>query len=269
MGTIWDGTNEYWKDHLTRIECNIQTPHAGHAWNYEDDDGKGCPAWCEGIVLTDGISVTRPSTIASIVSPDAPMTTNEKGGSQSQIDARFDLIDAKAMFEMAKVLDHGAKKYGANNWRNIDLDDHLNHLLMHTFAYLAGDRTDDHLSHILCRATFALGVSLQNEDVAKDPYADVAYSVLDQEPEKFYTQDQVDEIDRNARAFGWEIGRGAIMVGNMVGTSDSNPFMSPHWKSEMGFVERCREGVGNPIITCSLPKGHAEDHLFKEIDGNY
>jgi dATP/dGTP diphosphohydrolase len=98
--------------------------------------------------------------IASIVSPDAPTITNEHGGSQSDVDVRFDLIDAKAMFAMAGVLDHGAKKYGANNWRLIPVEDHLNHLLMHTFAYLAGDTTDDHLSHILCRATFACGVAL-------------------------------------------------------------------------------------------------------------
>lgn len=103
------------------------------------------------------------SDISEIASPDAATHTNEKGGSQSDIPVRFDLIDAKAMFEMAKVLDHGAKKYGADNWRLIDVDDHLNHLLMHTFAYLAGDKTDDHLSHILCRATFALGVALQEE----------------------------------------------------------------------------------------------------------
>lgn len=102
--------------------------------------------------------------ISKVADPDAPMTTNEKGGSQSDIPVRFDLIDAKAMFEMAKVLDHGARKYGENNWRLIDVDDHLNHLLMHTFAYLSGDRTDDHLSHILCRATFALGVTLQEDN---------------------------------------------------------------------------------------------------------
>lgn len=102
--------------------------------------------------------------ISKVADPDAPMTTNEKGGSQSDIPVRFDLIDAKAMFEMAKVLDHGARKYGENNWRLIDVDDHLNHLLMHTFAYLAGDRTDEHLSHILCRATFALGVTLQEDN---------------------------------------------------------------------------------------------------------
>jgi len=102
-----------------------------------------------------------PKGIPDIVNPDAPITTNEHGGSQSDVPVRFDLIDAKAMFEMAKVLDHGAKKYGANNWRLIPVEDHINHLLMHAYAYLAGDRTDDHLSHALCRATFALGVSLQ------------------------------------------------------------------------------------------------------------
>lgn len=94
-----------------------------------------------------------------VASPDAPLTTNSKGGSQSDIPVRFDLIDAKAMFEMAKVLDYGARKYGANNWRLISIEDHLNHLLMHTFAYLSGDTSDDHLSHILCRATFAQGVA--------------------------------------------------------------------------------------------------------------
>lgn len=103
-------------------------------------------------------------SIADVVSPDAPTTTNEKGGAQSDIPVRFDLIDGRALFEMAKVLDHGAKKYGENNWRLIDVDDHLNHLIMHAYAYLSGDRTDDHLSHILCRATFALGVSLAEDE---------------------------------------------------------------------------------------------------------
>jgi hypothetical protein len=106
---------------------------------------------------------TEPKRISDIVSPDAPTTTNEKGGSQSDIPVRFDLIDGPAMFEMAKVLGAGAKKYGDDNWRLVPVEDHLNHLLMHTFAYLSGDATDDHLSHILCRATFALGVQLKEE----------------------------------------------------------------------------------------------------------
>ncbi len=101
--------------------------------------------------------------ISEIVSPDAPTTTNDQGGSQSHIPVRFDLIDGKALFEMAKVLHTGAEKYGEDNWRLIPVNDHLNHALMHIYAYLSGDSTDEHLSHILCRATFALGVSLKEE----------------------------------------------------------------------------------------------------------
>ncbi len=100
------------------------------------------------------------TNVNSIAGPDAPRVTNEKGGSQSHIPVRFDLIDGPALFEMAKVLHEGAVKYGANNWRRIDVEDHLNHLIMHAYAYLSGDRSDEHLSHIMCRATFAQGVAL-------------------------------------------------------------------------------------------------------------
>ena len=102
------------------------------------------------------------SDISNIVGPDVETTTNELGGSQSDIPVRFDLIDAKSMFALAGVLDHGAKKYGENNWRKIPIEDHLNHLIMHAYAYLAGDESDEHLSHILARATFACGVAYQD-----------------------------------------------------------------------------------------------------------
>lgn len=92
---------------------------------------------------------------------DAPTEENSAGGKQSAIPYRFDLIDGSALAAMANVLHEGAIKYGENNWRLIPVQDHLNHLLMHTFAYLSGDTQDDHLSHILCRATFALGVELE------------------------------------------------------------------------------------------------------------
>jgi hypothetical protein len=99
-------------------------------------------------------------SVSDIVSPDAETTINENGGKQSKVPVRFDLIDAKAMFAMAKVLHEGAEKYGEDNWRLISIEDHLNHMIMHAYAYLSGDRTDDHLSHLLCRATFANGVAL-------------------------------------------------------------------------------------------------------------
>lgn len=98
--------------------------------------------------------------ISSIAGADAPTTYNEKGAGQSHVPTRFDLVDGKAMFAMAAVLHEGAEKYGANNWRGISIDDHLNHLIMHAYAYLSGDRSDAHLSHIMCRAMFAQAVDI-------------------------------------------------------------------------------------------------------------
>ena len=103
----------------------------------------------------------RDISVAEVAAPDVETHTNEKGGKQSHIPVRFDLVDGKAMFKMCAVLHQGAEKYGANNWRLVDVDDHLNHLIMHAYAYLSGDRSDEHLSHIMCRAMFAQAVELQ------------------------------------------------------------------------------------------------------------
>lgn len=96
------------------------------------------------------------------VGPDAPTVVNEHGGKQSQVLYRFDLVDPIAMFEMCRVLQKGAEKYGEDNWKNISIRDHLNHLLIHVYAYLAGDTQDDHLSHALCRAMMAVAVDKAN-----------------------------------------------------------------------------------------------------------
>jgi Domain of unknown function (DUF5664) len=105
--------------------------------------------------------------IKSMAGPEAPTIVNEKGGGQSHVPARFDLVDGKAMFAMAAVLHQGAEKYGVDNWRKIDVQDHLNHLIMHAYAYLAGDRSDEHLSHIMCRSMFAQAVAITDADSQK------------------------------------------------------------------------------------------------------
>lgn len=112
--------------------------------------------------------------IKTNASPDAETVFNENGAGQSKIGVRFDLIDGAALFEMAAVLHEGAEKYGPQNWRGISIDDHLNHLIMHAYAYLSGDRTDDHLSHIMCRSMFAqanaLDVSACQRHHPNEPY---------------------------------------------------------------------------------------------------
>lgn len=104
------------------------------------------------------------------VGPDAETVVNEKGGKQSKVEYRFDLVDPQAMFAMCKVLKEGFDKYGSDeNWRKIPVRDHLNHLIIHAYAALAGDTSDEHLSHIMCRAMFACAVDIMNRDQSPKP----------------------------------------------------------------------------------------------------
>lgn len=92
-----------------------------------------------------------------LVGKDLKTIINEHGGAQSEVYYRFDLIDTSAIFALAKVLKEGADKYGENNWRKICAGEHINHALIHIYAYLAGDKQDDHLEHAFTRLMFALG----------------------------------------------------------------------------------------------------------------
>jgi len=93
------------------------------------------------------------------IGPDARIIENKKGGKQSDTPYRFDLVDPKAMFELARILGRGAEKYDTNNWRLISRRNHLNHCIVHIMGYMAGDiQESDHLSHALCRLMMAIGV---------------------------------------------------------------------------------------------------------------
>lgn len=96
------------------------------------------------------------------LSPDQAIVTNERGGKQSSTPYAFHLCPPEAMFSAAKTLAYGAERYGAENWRNIDIPDHLNHALQHIFGYLAGDVSDEHLSHALVRLMFAHELELKS-----------------------------------------------------------------------------------------------------------
>lgn len=97
------------------------------------------------------------------VSPDYPIITNEKGAKQSDSPYRLDLVDPKALLAIGEVLKQGAEKYGEDNWKGIDLNDHLNHALVHIYAHLAGDTSDDHIGHAATRMIFALSKKLEGE----------------------------------------------------------------------------------------------------------
>jgi hypothetical protein len=101
------------------------------------------------------------------VSPDAPIVTNEKGGKQSDTPYGFNLFAPRAMFRLAEVMRYGEKRYGRDNWRKISADDHVNHLLQHIFAWMAGDRSDDHVGHAFARAMMFAEMAMEEEQAAE------------------------------------------------------------------------------------------------------
>jgi len=58
---------------------------------------------------------------------------------------RMDLVPVRAMFEVAKVFEEGAKKYATRNWeKGIPLSRFLDSGLRHALKYLRGDRDEPH-----------------------------------------------------------------------------------------------------------------------------
>lgn len=98
------------------------------------------------------------------VGPDAEVVTNEKGAMQSKVNHRLDLVPADAIFRMGETLKFGAERYAEWNWTGIPTTDHINHALIHLYAWLAGDTQDDHLGHAITRIAFAIHTDAHEED---------------------------------------------------------------------------------------------------------
>jgi hypothetical protein len=90
---------------------------------------------------------------------DDAVIVNDKGAKQSDLKARFDLLPARALAEVAKVLQKGAAKYGEENWRGLSVAEIHNHTLGHAVNFNETDDLED-LSHTACRALMALEIYL-------------------------------------------------------------------------------------------------------------
>lgn len=100
--------------------------------------------------------------VLSVMSDEAPTTTNASGGKQSHLGAAFELLPPDALTQVAVILEHGANKYSAWNWLRISRNDHIRHALGHIFAYISkGDIKD--LQHAACRLLFALETQPNHE----------------------------------------------------------------------------------------------------------
>jgi len=88
----------------------------------------------------------------------AVIGTNESGGKQHVRPYRMQAIPPKAIMEVGKVRYKGYNElgYDDDNYKLIDIREHIGRALSHLFAYLAGDESNDHLSHAACRTLMAL-----------------------------------------------------------------------------------------------------------------
>lgn len=80
--------------------------------------------------------------------------------------------ELQQIISIAKVLQYGASRYKANNWRLIPQEEHINHALIHIIAHLAGDTQDEHIDHALCRLMMAYATE-KSDDFDYGSYVDV------------------------------------------------------------------------------------------------
>ena len=43
----------------------------------------------------------------------------------------------------------------------------------------------------------------------------------------------IEEMDRNARAYGWQVGRSGTFPTDVTETTDDNPFVDPNWRDKL------------------------------------
>lgn len=94
---------------------------------------------------------------------DGDTITNEAGGKQSFISARFDCIPPVCLRLLAQCLGFGARKYGKDNWRNIPIEDNIAHAQNHLNEWMLGDRSEPHLVNALARVSFALAQAVDSK----------------------------------------------------------------------------------------------------------
>lgn len=90
--------------------------------------------------------------------------TNEKSGKQSFLSARFDCIPPVVLRLLAQCLGFGARKYGKDNWKQIEQWDHLSHALNHINEWNRGNRDEPHLVNAMARLTFALWQAVESKE---------------------------------------------------------------------------------------------------------
>ena len=89
--------------------------------------------------------------------------TNEPGRKDDSGKPRWSLMPFNELLEILLVLEHGASKYGVNNWKNVteSRDRYFNAAMRHLMAWWCGERNDPesgrgHLAHAACCLIFLM-----------------------------------------------------------------------------------------------------------------
>lgn len=87
---------------------------------------------------------------------------NDQGGVKDTVGKlRWTLLPWKALREVVNVLEYGAKKYSADNWKKVEPEKYKEAAFRHWIAYIEGEKLDpetgySHLAHLTCDILFLL-----------------------------------------------------------------------------------------------------------------
>lgn len=81
---------------------------------------------------------------------------------------RLELVPPEAILAIGRVMTHGAEKYGALSYREVEPERYIGALLRHFMAYLEGEEIDPdsglkHIEQVLCNAAFLVDLGYQRE----------------------------------------------------------------------------------------------------------
>jgi hypothetical protein len=99
-----------------------------------------------------------------------------KGRKDDSLKERWDLLPVELLEVTAKVLTHGARKYGANNWKQVEnlKERYYSALLRHLVAWRKGEHCDQetglhHFGHIMCCLLFIYWKELNDTIIHTKP----------------------------------------------------------------------------------------------------
>ena len=91
---------------------------------------------------------------------DIESTPNQLGGLKfDTAKPRPDLLHFQYLMEVSEILEYGARKYSADNWKKVEPYKYIAAMFRHLFAWAGGEMNDkdtgkSHLAHATCCIMF-------------------------------------------------------------------------------------------------------------------